>query len=93
MPGKKPFDGGTVGLGTAEQTSFSLNHAHSGAHGDGKKIQAASLATNIPFVINLEPTYTPVNNPTSGRKYRIQIIEVPGEDGVTLQPEIQIIRA
>lgn len=93
MPGKKPFDGVNSGLGTSEQTAFSLNHGHSGMHGDGKRIQAANLLTNNPFLPGLEPTYTPVNNPTSGRKYRIQIVEVLSEDGVTFLPNIQIVPA
>ena len=92
MPGKKPFDGAASGLGSSEQTSFSLNHRHSGAHGDGQKIKASDLITSSPFAVNFEPTYTPVNNPTSGRKYRIQIIEVTGEDG-GLKPVIQVIPA
>lgn len=62
-------------------------------HGDGQRIQASNLLTNIPFPAGVEPTYTPVNNPASGRRYRIQIIEVTGEDGVTLQPVIQIVPA
>lgn len=92
MPGKKPFDGGTTGLGTGEQTSFSLNHAHSGAHGDGKRIRISDTLTGTPFPAGLEPTYTPVNAPNSGRKYRIQIIEVTGENGA-IQPLIQVVPA
>lgn len=93
MPGKKPFDGMGSGLGTSEQTSFSLNHRHSGAHGDGQRIQSANLLTNNPYLPGFEPTYTPVNAPTSGRKYRIQIYETLGEDGVTILPNIQIVPA
>jgi hypothetical protein len=79
-----------MGFPPVEHTTFSLNHKHSGIHGDGQKVKAASLDTVDPFAAELEPSYIPVNAATSGRKYRIQIIEVLDENNA-LQPVIQIV--
>jgi len=70
------------GLTPLAHENFSFNHKHSGIHGDGQKVKAASLDTVDPFAVDLEPTYTPVNATTSGRKYRIQVVETIDENGV-----------
>jgi hypothetical protein len=82
--------GEKAGLTPQAHENFSLSHKHSGIHGDGQKVKSASLDTVDPFVVNLEPTYVPVNAPTSGRRYRIQIVEVLDENNV-LTPVIQLI--
>ena len=82
--------GESGGLTPQTHETFSLSHKHSGIHGDGQKVKAASLDTVDPFTAELEPTYIPVTAPTSGRKYRIQVIEVLDENNV-LSPVLQII--
>ncbi len=81
------------GLTPREGTNFSLLHRHSGLHGDGQKVKAASLDTNDAFASGLEPIYFPVNAPASGRRYRIQIVEVTDPDTQQIQPVIQVIPA
>lgn len=85
--------GGHTDLSSAEHTNFSLSHKHSGLHGDGQRVNAASLSTVDPFPDGFEPTYTPVNAPTSGRKYRIQVIEVTDPDTQVISPVLQVIPA
>lgn len=80
-------------LTPTEGTNFDLSHRHSGIHGDGKRVQAASLDTNNPFPDGAEPTYTPVNAPTSGRKWRIQIVEVTDPDTQQIMPVVQVVPA
>lgn len=63
-------------LGAGEQSTFGFRHGHSGLSGDGKKVKAAYLDTRDPFTVDSEPLYTPTNAPTSGRLYRIQVVEV-----------------
>lgn len=78
------------GMGPAETGTFQLAHAHSGAQGDGRRVKAAFLDMSDPFPVGVEPTYVPVNAATSGRKYRIQIIEVLDINNV-LQPVLQVV--
>ncbi len=63
-----------------ENINFSLSHRHSGLHGDGRAVKAASLDTVDPFPSGSEPVYIPVNAPSSGRKWQIQIEEVTDPD-------------
>ena len=85
--------GDAFNLTPTESTNFSLSHKHSGLHGDGQKVKAASLDTSAPFVDGLEPIYIPVNAPTSGRMYRIQIVEVTDPDTAQIQAVIQVVPA
>lgn len=43
------------------------------------------------FVTGAEPTYVPQNAPTSGRKYRIQIIEVTDPETSQIHAVIQAV--
>ncbi len=81
---------GAFNLSPTEGTNFSLLHRHSGLHGDGQKVQAASLDTVNPFPVDGEPTYTPTNAPDSGRKYRIQVIEVTDPDTQQISPVLTV---
>lgn len=76
-----------------EGTNFDLSHRHSGLHGDGQPIAAGNLDTSVPFKTLLEPIYLPVNAATSGRKYRIQIIEVTDPDTLQIQAVLQVVPA
>lgn len=80
-------------LSPTEGTNFDLSHRHSGIHGDGQKVKAASLDTSSAFPTGEEPIYLPVNAPTSGRQYRIQIVEVTDPDTSQITPVIQVIPA
>lgn len=80
-------------LSPHEGTNFSLSHRHSGLHGDGQKVKSASLDTSDPFSTDAEPMYIPINAPTSGRKYRIQIVEVTDPDTQQIQAVIQVVPA
>lgn len=80
-------------LTPTEHTNFSLSHKHTGIHGDGQRIAAASLSTVLPIASGSEFIYLPVNAPTSGRKWRIQIVEVTDPDTQQVQPVIQVIPA
>lgn len=91
-------DGGTrrnvkFNLTPLEGTNFDLSHRHSGLHGDGQQIKIANTDTTAPFTTGQEPIYIPVNAPTSGRKYRIQIIEVTDPDTSQIQAVIQVVPA
>lgn len=70
---------------------FSLRHSHSGAQGDGSKIRLANIDTAFPLAVGKEITFIPVNAPNSGRKYRLQVIEVTDPDTKQIQPVLQII--
>lgn len=72
---------------------FSLRHAHSGAQGDGSKIKQANLDTAFPLAVGKEITFLPVNAPNSGRKYRLQVIEVTNQETKQIVPVLQIIPA
>ena len=85
--------GGHTDLSSAEHTNFSLSHRHTGLHGDGQKVKSASLNTVDPFPADGEPTYEPVNAAGSGRKYRIQIIEVTDPETQQIQSVIQVVPA
>lgn len=78
-------------LGPREQSTFGFRHKHSGLAGDGAKVKAAYLDTRDPFTVDSEPLYTPTNAPTSGRLYRIQIIEVTDPDTNQIMPVIQVV--
>lgn len=67
-------------LSPTEHTNFSFSHKHTGIHGDGQRIAAASLSTVLPIATGAEFVYIPVNAPTSGRTYRIQVEEVTDPD-------------
>lgn len=90
-PGEADDD--TFNLSRKESVNFSLSHKHSGIHGDGQRVKSASLDTNDPFPADEEPTYIPVNATTSGRRYRIQIVEVTDPDTQQIMPVIQVIPA
>jgi hypothetical protein len=92
MPPIDPLNSTHPGFTPVEHTTFSMVHKHSGVQGDGSRIPASSLDTGIPFRTGAEPVYLPVNAPTSGRKYRIQVIEVLNENDV-LTPVLQIVPA
>ena len=79
------------GLGQREATNFDFTHKHSGIQGDGQRVKAASLDTTSPFPDGAEPTYVPVNAPTSGRQYRIQIVEVTDPETSQISPVLQVI--
>lgn len=78
-------------LDPLQQSTFGFMHAHSGATGDGKRVKAANLDTVDPFVVDREPTYIPVNAPTSGRKYRLQIVEDTDPETQQLRAVIQVV--
>lgn len=78
-------------LGASEQSTFGFRHKHSGLAGDGAKVKAAYLDTRDPFTVDSEPLYTPANAPTSGRLYRIQVIEVTDPETQQIQPVIQVV--
>ena len=46
---------------------------------------------SIPYPTNGEQTYVPNNAQTSGRRYRIQIIEVTDPDTQQIQAVIQVV--
>ncbi len=92
-PDDVPDRGTKFNLTSSEGTNFDLSHRHSGLHGDGQTVAAGSLDTSIPFRSGLEPIYLPVNAPTSGRQYRIQIIEVTDPDTAQIQAVIQVVPA
>ena len=71
---------GGFNLSAIEGTNFSLSHKHSGLHGDGQRVKTASLDASDPFVSGNEPLYIPINAPTSGRTWQIQIEEVTDPD-------------
>ena len=73
------------------QSTFGFRHRHSGLSGDGAKVKAASLDTADPFTVGSEPLYTPANAPTSGRLYRIQIVEVTDPETQQIQPVLQVV--
>jgi len=88
-----PRDPQNPSLGQPEQSTFGFIHAHSGLSGDGRKVKAASLDTTDPFAGGGEPIYIPVNALTSGRRYRIQIIEVTDPETSQIQAVIQVVGA
>lgn len=92
-PGGEDGEKRRFNLTPTEGTNFDLSHRHSGIHGDGRSIKAASLDVTDAFTENLEPTYLPVNAPTSGRKYRIQVVEVVDPETQQIQPVLQVIPA
>lgn len=47
----------------------------------------------VTLPINGEPMYVPNNATSSGRRYRIQIIEVTDPDTLQISPVIQVIPA
>lgn len=75
----------------AEQSTFGFRHKHSGLAGDGAPIPASFLDTRNPFIVDKEPVYTPQNAPTSGRLYRIQIVEVTDPVTQQISPVIQVV--
>lgn len=86
-----PLEGAEPGMSRAEHVAFSLTHRHTGQQGQGQKIQAAQLDTTAPFADGAEPIYLPVNAPTSGRQYRIQVVEVTDPDTQQISPVIQVV--
>ena len=78
-------------LGAPEQSTFGFRHRHSGLSGDGARVKATSLDTADPFTVNSEPTYTPINAATSGRKYQIQVIEVTDPETQQISPVLQVV--
>lgn len=91
MPGRPTFGDDRTGIDQREKVNFDMGHRHTGIQGDGRKIKAASLDASDPFVTGNEPIYVPVNAPTSGRKYRIQIIEVTDPDTQQISPVLQVV--
>lgn len=52
-----------------------------------------SVDGTVPLPTSGELIYTPVNAPTSGRHYRIQIIEVTDPETQQISPVIQVVPA
>lgn len=93
-PGEEPtLRKGAFNLDPTEQTNFSMSHRHSGLHGDGKKVPVGFLDTTSPFAAGAEALYIPVNAPTSGRQYRIQVVEVTDPDTQQIQAVLQVVPA
>lgn len=84
-------DGRKFDLSRKEGTNFSLSHKHSGLQGDGQRVKAAFLDASDPYVYGDEPLYQPANAPTSGRTYRIQIVEVTDPETQQVSPVIQVV--
>lgn len=47
----------------------------------------------VPLTTSGELIYTPVNASTSGRHYRIQVVEVTDPDTLQISPVIQVVPA
>lgn len=87
ISGRRDFN-----LTPTEHTNYSLSHKHTGIQGDGQRIAAASLSTVVAIPTGAEFIYIPVNAPTSGRTWRIQIEEVTDPDTNQIQGRLVVTR-